>query len=133
MKERFEITITVQPEDIDMLGHASNIVYLRWVQDAAIAHWSAIAPHREQETLLWVVRRHEIDYKKPAMEAEHLLVQTWIGSASRMAFDRHTEILRAADKKLLAKAKTVWCPIDRATGRPVDVSPEIRTLFSISE
>ncbi|MEI6757941.1 MAG: acyl-CoA thioesterase [Chlorobium sp.] len=129
--ERFTLHIDIKPEDIDMQGHVNNIVYLRWVQEAAITHWSTIAPQNEQEKLIWVVRRHEIDYKKPAMPGESILVRTWIGSASRLAFDRHTEMVRASDLRLLALARTVWCPIDRKTGRPTDVSPEIRSLFSV--
>lgn len=130
--ERFTLTVKVQPEDIDMQGHVNNIVYLRWVQDAAVAHWGAIAPQHEQEKLIWVVRRHEIDYKKPAMQGDTILLQTWIGSASRLAFDRHTAMLRASDLRLLALARTVWCPIDRNSGKPTDVSPEIRSLFAAS-
>ena len=129
--ERFSITVEVQPKDIDVQGHVSNIVYLRWVQDVAIAHWSTIAPNHEQEKLIWVVRRHEIDYKKPAMDGDTIMVQTWIGAASRLAFDRHTEMIRASNGQILALARTVWCPIDRKSGRPTDVSPEIRSLFSI--
>ena len=130
--ERFSITVEVQPKDIDVQGHVNHLVYLHWVQEAAIAHWSTIAPQHEQEKLIWVVRRHEIDYKKPAMDGDTITVQTWIGTASRLAFDRHTEMIRASDGRILALARTVWCPIDRKSGRPTDVSPEIRSLFSVS-
>ena len=130
--ERFEILIDVQPHDIDVQGHVNNVVYLRWVQDAAIAHWSAIAPNHEQKQLIWVVRRHEIDYKKPAIHGDSIIVQTWVGAASRLAFDRHTEMIRASDGRMLALARTIWCPVDRKSGRPTDVSPEIRSLFSVS-
>jgi acyl-CoA thioester hydrolase len=129
--ERFTITIDVVPEDIDMLGHVNNVVYLRWVQEAAIAHWSAIAPKDEQEKLIWVVRRHEIEYKRPALLGDTVLVRTWIGSATRLAFDRHTEIVHATNHRILALARTVWCPVDRVSGRPTDVSPGIRELFSV--
>ena len=37
--ERFELRIAIQPADIDRLGHVNNTVYLRWVQEAAVAHW----------------------------------------------------------------------------------------------
>ncbi|MBM3162495.1 MAG: acyl-CoA thioesterase [Chlorobi bacterium] len=129
---RFEIGVTASEEDIDMHGHVNNVVYLSWVQDAAIAHWKAIAPVEEHARLLWVVRSHEIEYKKPALAADRLRVQTWTGTASRFAFDRHTEIINAVDGKTLALARTVWCPIDRKTGRPGNVSAAVRALFSVS-
>ncbi|MBV5327706.1 MAG: acyl-CoA thioesterase [Chlorobium sp.] len=131
--ERFEIRIEVQSVDIDMQNRVNNVVYLRWVQDVATAHWSAIAPQEDQEKLVWVVRRHEIDYKRPALRDDTILARTWIGKASRFAFDRHTEIVRALDGKILAVARTVWCPVDRNSGRPTEVSHKIRSLFSVIE
>jgi acyl-CoA thioester hydrolase len=54
-----------------------------------------------------------------------------VGTATKRDFDRHTEILRAADRKVLARARTVWCPIDPRTGRPTRVGDDVRRRFSI--
>lgn len=129
--EPFSLRISIQPTDIDELGHVNNVVYLRWVQDAAVAHWRAAAPPAEQEALAWVVVRHEIDYKRPATARDEVVATTWVGPASRLAFDRLTELHRTRDGKLLARARTVWCPIDRLTGKPTDVSAEVRATFSV--
>ena len=126
----FELVLAVEAADIDELGHVNNVTYLRWVQDAAVAHWRAAAPPADQARLLWVVLRHEIDYKQAAYAGEKLIARTWVGNATRLRFERHTEILRAADRTLLAKALTVWCPIDAHTGRPTAVSLEVRESFS---
>ena len=123
--------ITVQPEDIDLLGHVNNVVYLRWVQDVAVAHWEAAAPAEARRQLFWVVTRHEIDYKRPAFAGEELVARTWVGVASDRDFARHTEILRIRDGKLLASARTVWCPMSRETGRPTDVDDAVRRRFSV--
>ena len=123
--------IEVRDEDIDMMGHVNNVVYLRWVQDAAIAHWNVIAQEKERESLLWVVRSHSIEYKRPAFAGDLLKAETWIGTADRFAFDRHTEIINRANGRVLAVVRTVWCPLDSKTGRPADVSREIRSLFSV--
>lgn len=131
--EHFDLPITVEPSDIDALGHVNNVVYLRWVQDAAVAHWRHAALPEDQEALLWVVTRHEIDYKRPALLGDKIIARTWVGAAVRRAFDRHTQILRASDQKILAQARTVWCPIDRRTGRPTDVRDEVRQRFSVAE
>ena len=131
--ERFELPITVTPADIDRLGHVNNTVYVRWVQEAAVAHWRATASQEAQASLFWVVARHEIDYKRPAFLEDEVIARTWVGSASRRAFDRHTELLRAADGALLARARTVWCPIDAQTGKLTDVDDEIRRRFSVPE
>jgi acyl-CoA thioester hydrolase len=129
----FELTIAVEPADIDELGHVNNVAYLRWVQDVAVAHWRAIASALDQTKLRWVVVRHEIDYKHPAYLGDGIVARTWVGTASRIRFERHTELLRAGDRRLLATARTLWCPIDAVTGRPASVGPDVRARFSVAE
>jgi len=129
--EPFELAIAIQPADIDQLGHVNNVTYLRWVQDVAEAHWIATAPLEDQRNLRWVVVRHEIDYKQAAYLGDGIIARTWVGSASRIRFERHTELLRSSDRILLAKARTVWCPLNAETGKPVSVSETVRAAFSV--
>jgi acyl-CoA thioester hydrolase len=129
--EVFELPIAVEPADIDQLGHVNNVTYVRWVQDIAVAHWTARASAEDQARLLWVVVRHEIDYKQAAFLKDGIVARTWVGAATRATFERHTEILRASDRALLARARTVWCPIGAASLRPTAVSAEVRARFSI--
>jgi acyl-CoA thioester hydrolase len=127
----FDLLLDVNPEDIDQLNHVNNVVYLKWVQEAAIAHWSASASAQAQRELFWVVVRHEIDYRRPALLGDSILARTWVGVGGQRTFERHTELFRAADGTLLAKARTLWCPMAMATGRPTTVSDEVRAAFSI--
>ncbi len=127
---RFEMIISVLPGDIDEQNHVNNTVYLRWVQDVATAHWRAVASAKAQETIGWVVLRHQIDYKGPATLGDEVVLRTWVGKATRLTFERFTEIRRNRDGRLLSEARTLWCPIDAQTGRPVRVSAEVRAQFS---
>jgi acyl-CoA thioester hydrolase len=129
---QFEIEIEVQPKDIDSQGHVNNVQYLRWVQDVAVAHWKAAALPEDQETLTWVVVRHEIDYRRPAYVGERLIVKTWVGTATGLRFERLTEIVRPADRVVVAEARSLYCPISRASGKPTAVRPEVRAFFSAS-
>ena len=127
---RFEMIIPVLPVDIDEQNHVNNTVYLRWVQDVATAHWRAVASPEAQEAIGWVVLRHEIDYKAPATLGDEVVLRTWVGKATRLTFERFTEIRRNRDGRLLSTARTLWCPINAQTGRPVRVSAEVRAQFS---
>ena len=128
--EVFELPIAIAPSDIDELGHVNNVVYLRWVQDVATAHWRAAATPEDQEKVLWVILRHEIDYKRAAMPGDGIVARTWVGTSTRATFERFTEIVRAADRTLLAKARTLWCPVDARTLRPMGVSASVKERFS---
>ena len=81
---------------------------------------------------VWVVVRHEIDYKQAAFLGDEIVARTWVGTSTRITFERHTELVRAADRKLLAKARTLWCPLDAGSGKPTAVSPAVRARFSTS-
>ena len=129
--EPFELPISIEPADIDELGHVNNVTYLRWVQDIAVAHWKTASRLSDQALLRWVVLRHEIDYKKAAYLGDGIIARTWVGTATRLRFERHTALLRANDRSLLATARTLWCPIDARTGKPTSVSPEVRAGFSV--
>jgi acyl-CoA thioester hydrolase len=131
--QTYEMTVRVQPKDVDGLNHVNNIVYLRWVQDVAIAHWRAIAPPQDQAELIWMVHRHEIDYLSPALPDDELILHTRVGEAVGLRFERLTEILRAGDRKVLAKARTLWVPVDPKSGRPKRVSAAVRDLFSTGQ
>ncbi len=129
-REPYDVEITLKPEDIDWLGHVNNVVYLKWVHLAATTHWDVVATEEQKARMLWVVARHEIDYKRPAMETDEIVVRTWVGKAGERVFERHTEIIRKSDNKLLASAVTQWVPVDAETKRPIKAGEDIYAMFS---
>ena len=130
-RDHFEIPITVLPADIDELDHVNNVVYLRWIMEVAVAHWTTAATAEQQATFGWVALRHEIDYKRPTVLGDAVIARTWVGVATSHRFERHTEIIRAADAKVLAKSLSIYCPISRATGKLTRVSDDIRAHFAV--
>ena len=124
----FTIEITPRAADIDELGHVNNAVYVRWIQDIAVAHWRAVAPAEHVDRVVWVVTRHEIDYRAPCLEDEPLTVATWVGEPNGARFDRHVEIA-GADGKVRVRAVTTWALVDRDTRRPMRVTAEIAAPF----
>ncbi|QEH34532.1 Acyl-ACP thioesterase [Aquisphaera giovannonii] len=125
----FEQEFVVPAADIDRQGHVNNVVYLRYAQDAAVAHWEAAVPPEDRQGLAWVVRRHEIDYLRPAHEGDALVARTWIGEVGAASMDRLVEIRRAAGGEVLARVRTVWVAVDAGTMRPRRIAPGIRDRF----
>lgn len=129
---RHTIAITAQPSDIDELGHVSNLVYVRWVQEVAQAHSTAVgwdgAQYREAGAV-FVVRRHEIDYVQPVFAGEELQATTWIQWTKAVSSERRTEIARAG--QVVARAATLWAFVDLATGKPRKIPEAIRSAFGM--
>lgn len=127
--DKFSLQIQVQESDIDELGHVNNVVYLRWVQDVAAAHWAHAAPGDIKERYAWVVLRHEIDYLRPAFRSDRITGYTWVGEHQGARFDRFVSLYRTGTDELLAKAKTTWCLLDAATMRPRRIEEEILKIL----
>src|SRR6266850_2405108 len=89
----FTHEVEVVEADIDNLGHASNLVYLRWVQEAALGFPETAYLARGQA---WVVRTHEIEYLKGAVLGDRLRIETRVATMKVANSLRKTEILRAA-------------------------------------
>ena len=128
----FSHTIEVTLDDIDTLGHASNIAYVRWVQDVAVAHSEAVGlgfPEYQQLGAVFVVRRHEVDYLRPALRGDRLEVRTWVASAHAAKCLRMTEVRNANTGVVLAKATTTWGFVDTSKGRPTRIPDAVRVAF----
>jgi acyl-CoA thioester hydrolase len=124
----FSMAVTAAAADIDELGHVNNTVYLRWVQDVATAHWRAVARAEDIDRFIWVVTRHEIDYRRATLVGETLKLITWVGTPKGARFDRFVEI-GGADGDLRASALTIWALVDRVSGRAVRVPAEVAAPF----
>ena len=124
----FSIPVTAQTADIDELGHVNNAVYLRWIQDVATAHWHALARPEDVARYVWVVTRHEIDYRRPTLDGETLTLTTWVGTPKGARFDRFVEVADAAGR-VRVDALTIWALIDRVSGRALRVPAEVAAPF----
>jgi acyl-CoA thioester hydrolase len=132
MPELFCHPVTVGEDDIDAQGHANNVVYLRWAQEAAVAHSDAIGWTAEcyrDAGVTWVVRTHQIRYRSPAGLGDELVVRTWVENMRAATSLRRYEILRKADGLLLADAGTDWVLVGVNSGAPSRIPPEIRRAF----
>lgn len=117
------------PGDIDELGHVNNAVWVQWIQNLATAHWQAVAPEEHQRAYVWVVTRHEIDYRGNVALGARVTGETWVPDAPKGArFDRHARFSDARGKTVV-EAITTWALIDRTTGRLLRVRPEIAAPF----
>ncbi len=129
MSQPYARDFTASPEDIDELGHVNNAVWVRWIQDMATSHWNAVAAPEHIAAYIWVVTRHEIDYRGNVALGESVTGRTWIESQPKGAqFDRRVDFVDASGK-VIVRANTTWAMIDKASGRLARVRPEVSAPF----
>ncbi len=125
----FTLTFTAAPSDIDELGHVNNAVWVRWIQDMATSHWNAVADPAHISAYIWVVTRHEIDYRGNIAAGDSVTGRTWIEAEPKGAqFDRRVDFVDAKGK-VIVRANTTWAMLDKATGRLARVRSEIAAPF----
>jgi acyl-CoA thioester hydrolase len=130
--EIFVQRFAVAAADIDELGHVNNIVYLRYAQDIATAHWRTRAPRDMVDAFVWVVARHEVDYRAQLELGDDVEVRTWVDDAPRgPSWVRFVEVYKADAKKPAAQIKSNWVMLDALTRRMKRVPPDLAACFMI--
>ncbi|EDL58597.1 acyl-CoA thioesterase [Gimesia maris] len=134
MHRIYEYEHLVTEDEIDGLGHVNNVVYLKWLQDAAVAHSTANGwPGRRYRELKigWVARSHFIEYLQPAFVDQRIVVQTWISTLQKVKSLRKYRILRPADSEVLVRAETNWAFVNYENLTPRRIPPEVSSCFCI--
>ena len=119
--------IKVGPDAIDFMGHVNNASYLKWVQEAVIAHWQKLAPPQAVAAHLWVALKHEITYRKPAFLDDQVIATVVLEKVQGARAFYETIIKRGED--VLAEVKSSWCCIDAETLRPARLASDVVARF----
>jgi acyl-CoA thioester hydrolase len=133
MNPIYQFDIEVTDEAVDRNRHVNNVVYIQWMQDAAIAHARSSGATRIAEAAgaTWVVRTHQIEYLIPAFAGDKITVLTWVSNAQRVRSLRKYKFIRAADNAVIARAETDWVFVNAKTGRPQSIPDEVRNTLPV--
>ena len=149
---RFAAYFRVRHYEMDALGHVNNAVYLHYLEQAAIDHSAALGYDIARLRALggvFIARRHEIDYLRPASAGDILQVVTWAVELKGAQAVRDYAIYRyeppanargLPDDALLPPdfappgapvvlARTHWVWVDAQSGRPRRMPAEMIAPF----
>lgn len=128
--QSFISQITVSQDDLDNLNHVNNVRYVQWVQDVAEKHWNENATPQMLSDYFWILLKHNIEYKNPAVLGDEIQLKTYIKESGGVTCVRMVEIFNKNSNKLLAVSETKWCLVSQKNMRPSRITDEIRLLFS---
>ena len=129
MAASFTKQITALPEHIDILDHVNNAVWVQWMEQISVEHWNNDADPAHVEAYIWVVTRHEIDYRGNIGLGETAIGRTWVpGTPKGARFARHAAFADANGRDIVTAIST-WAMLDKATGRPARVTADIAAAF----
>ncbi len=120
----------VTRQDLDDLKHVNNIRYVEWIQEISKQHWFHLTDETIRDTMVWVVKKHTIEYYKSAVLDDEIKVNTYIKGTKGPISVRAVEIKSNKTGQILVNALTEWCLLDVETLRPKRVPESIINLFT---
>lgn len=134
LPDPFILPIIVRPEDTDRLGHANNVVYVRWLEDVSWAHIDSLgmtwALHEETGKAM-AITRTEVDYLASANAGDELMLGTWLTDwDGRFRSARQFQLIRPADGKTLVRAVSTHACVNLKTQRPSRAPKEFVDILS---
>ena len=130
----FTTRLRVRHYEMDALGHVNNAVYQHYLEQAAIEHSEHLGFGLERYRQLegtFVMRRLEIDYRRPAVAGDELEVTTWLQEMRGSRAIRHYEIRKQGESNLLVTAEALWVWVDLKAMRPRAIPPVILEAFGV--
>ena len=134
LPDPFMLEINVREDDTDRLGHANNVVYVRWLEEVSWAHVESLgmtwALH-ESTGKAMAITRTEIDYLASANAGDHLILGTWLtGYDGRFRSARQFQLVRPADGKTLVRAVSTHACVNMRTQRPSRAPKEFAEILA---
>jgi acyl-CoA thioester hydrolase len=126
-RRTYDYPISIEPGDIDFMGHVNNAVYLKWVQAAVIEYWQRVAPPEAVAQHLWVALKHEITYRRPAFLSDNIVAEVIAESAQGARTFFSTCFKRG--EEIVAEVKSSWCCLDARTRRPARLARDVLSRF----
>jgi len=129
----FPYEFTVPDEAVDENGHVNNVMYVQWMQDAAVRHYEAMGGIQITIDVgaTWVVRSHMVEYLRPAFAGEHIKVLTWVANMRRVRSLRRYQFVRMEDEQVLVRGETNWVFVAVTDGSPRAIPTEVSRLFTL--
>lgn len=133
MEPIFRFNLVVPPDVLDGNRHVNNVVYVQWMQEAAIQHSAITGCTRMTQAVgaTWVVRTHRIEYLNPGFAGDNITVLTCVADFRKVRSLRRYKFIRTVDQTILAQGETDWVFVDSLTGRPRRIPDEIRDSFEV--
>ncbi len=130
--QQFEFSIRVYYEDTDAEGVVYYANYLKFLERARSEwlrkHDLPVSELANEQNLIFVVRRVEIDYLKPAKLDDLLTISVIVKSLSKAGFILEQNVKRG--DTVLAKARLKMACLDATKFKPVRIPTQINRMIN---
>ena len=135
-KKPHVLEFQVFKEDIDVLGHVNNKVYLDWCELVSWDHskFLGVTPQTYQELrCACVVVKNRIEYLGSLFENDSIVISTWITDTdSKLKLSRLFQVIRMKDNKTVFRSNVDYVCINLDTYRPTRMPDLFKEAYKIT-
>lgn len=132
---KFETSLQVRPDDMDMNQHVHASRYLDYVLAARYDQMERCYQMPMEEFLKlgfgWYIRTANLDYKRPLGLGEHFIVRTWVAEFFKDGVKVQFEILKRKNTKLACDGWFLYTMVNLKTGRAETIPDWIVAKYSV--
>jgi len=123
----FSCPIQVRWRDLDAFGHVNNATFASYLETARTEAWLQLFGGRDALEIPFFVKNLEISYRRPLGLEEEVLV--WLRISEIRGASFVFEYVVEAGGEVAAEATTRLACVDKSTGRPVPIEPDVRATL----
>ena len=123
----FSCPIQVRWRDLDAFGHVNNATFASYLEMARTEAWLQLFGGRDALSIPFFVKNREISYRRPLGLEED--VRVWLRISEIRGASFVFDYIVEADGEIAAEATTRLACVDKSTGRPVPIDPDVRATL----
>lgn len=132
---KFDSELTVRPDDIDMNNHVHNSRYLDYVLAARYDQMRRCYKMSMDEFISmglgWVVKAAFVEFKRPLVLGDTIIVRTWIEEIGESDARVRFEILKKKSGRLASAGYFEYVMVNLLTGRAEKIPAHVIEKYSI--
>jgi YbgC/YbaW family acyl-CoA thioester hydrolase len=134
-KTKFETELQVRPDDIDMNQHVHGSRYFDYVLAARYDQMARCYRMSMEEFARhgygWVIRTAQLEYKRPLLLGEAIVVATWVAEMARDGVLVEFQIRKKSNGKLASDGRFHYTMVNLQTGRAEAIPDWIAERYAI--
>jgi len=134
-RTKFETELQVRHDDIDMNQHVHGSRYFDYVLAARYEQMARCYRMSMEEFVQagfgWFVKTAHVEYKRPLLLGETILVRTWVEDMFRTGVKVNFEIVKKANSKLSSDGYFEYTMVNLQTGRAEAIPDWIAVKYAV--
>jgi YbgC/YbaW family acyl-CoA thioester hydrolase len=129
--------LQVRPDDLDMFRHVHSSRYMDYVLAARYEQMSRCYGYSMEsfleQGLAWVIRKTQLEFKRPLLLGDSMIVETWIHGLDSHQAEIHFRILRKHDMKVSCEGGFHYALMDTQAGKAIRIPEWVIERYSLPD